>query len=95
MTLSTTAYLLLAKAGGRHNHHVERKRSLRREEIPERLEAFHEVLESSLGAGVRVVERQIAEKLYGRLGLKFIGRESWTLVNYVDDAKKDIRDEGT
>jgi len=48
-----------------------------------------------LGAGVRVVERQIAEKLYGRLGLKFIGRESWTLVNYVDDAKKDIRDEGT
>jgi len=73
-------------------HHVKRKRSLRREEIPERLEAFHEVLDTSLGAGARVIERLVAEKLYSRLDLKFVAHESWTLVNYVDNAKKDNGD---
>lgn len=69
-------------------HHVERNSSLRREEIPERLKDFHKALESLFGAGARVIERIVADRLYGKLGLKFEEHEGWTLVDYVNNAKR-------
>jgi len=69
-------------------HHVERSSSLRREEIPDKLEDFHTGLENLFGAGARVVERIIADRLYSKLGLKFEEHERRTLVDYVNDAKK-------
>jgi len=69
-------------------HHVERNSSLRREEIPDRLEDFHKGLESRFGAGARVIERIIADRLYSKLGLKFEELEGQTLVDYVNGAKK-------
>ncbi len=69
-------------------HHIERNSSLRREEIPDKLDDFHKGLESLFGAGARVIERIIVDKLYSELGLKFEEHEGRTLVDYVNRAKK-------
>lgn len=65
-------------------HHVER------DEIPEKLEAFHKALEESLGKAGYVLERLIAKNLYNQLGLSFRGYANWSLIDYVDDVKKRI-----
>lgn len=68
--------------------HIERNYKVKREEVPERLEAFHKALEGVLGAGAKVVERLIAKNLYQRLNLNFIEHEDWTLADYIRDAEK-------
>jgi hypothetical protein len=67
---------------------VERSYQLKREEIPEKLELFHKALRDLLAAGGEVLERLIAKNLYRRLDLNFNQHESWTLLDYVDEAKK-------
>jgi len=67
---------------------VERSYQLRREEIPEKLELFHKALRDLLAAGGEVLERLIAKNLYRRLDLNFNQHENWTLLDYVDEAKK-------
>lgn len=69
-------------------YYIEQSKSLRYEEIPERLEDFHRFLEGLFGSGARVIEKLIANKLYSQLGLSFEERENWTLVAYVANAKK-------
>lgn len=69
-------------------YHIQRNYQLRREEIPERLEAFHEVLLSLFGGGANVIEKLIVNKLYNRLDLGFEEHENWTIVDYVNYAKK-------
>lgn len=66
---------------------IEKNHGLKRAEIPERLEAFHKALESTLGMTAKTVERLIAKNLYLRLGLNFTPRPEWTLIEYVDHAK--------
>jgi hypothetical protein len=61
---------------------------VKREEIPDRLESFHEALRGMLGAGTKVIEKQIAKNLYSRLGLNFTAYANWTIVEYFDYAKK-------
>jgi hypothetical protein len=67
---------------------VERSYQIRREEIPEKLELFHKALRDLLAAGGEVLERLIAKNLYRRLDLNFNQHENWTLLDYVDEAKK-------
>jgi hypothetical protein len=67
---------------------VERSYQLRREEIPEKLELFHKALQDLLAASSEVLERLIAKNLYRRLDLNFNQHENWTLLDYVDEAKK-------
>jgi hypothetical protein len=67
---------------------LESKYQLKREEIPEKLDTFHKALQGLLGVGARVVERQIAKSLYATLGLNFTARNDWTIVEYIDHAKK-------
>lgn len=66
----------------------ERKCQVTREDIPQKMEAFHRVLESIFGHAVENVEKLIVKRLYQKLGLTFVNREDWTLVDYVDHAKK-------
>jgi hypothetical protein len=66
---------------------IEKDHGLKRTEIPERLEAFHKALESTLGMSAKTVERLTAKNLYQRLGLDFTPRPEWTLIEYVDHAK--------
>ncbi|MEM2896688.1 MAG: hypothetical protein QW265_03970 [Candidatus Bathyarchaeia archaeon] len=68
--------------------HIERNYGIKREEIPDRLKEFHEALIGLFGAGAKVIERLVAKSLYGKLGLSFEERESWSLIDYIEEAKK-------
>jgi len=68
-------------------YHVGKEFHVSREEIPERLEAFHEALDSIFGAGAKIIERSIARSLYIRFGLSFKEHEDWTLVDHVNEVK--------
>jgi hypothetical protein len=67
---------------------IERSYRLRREEIPEKLETFHQALQDLLGGGAKVMEKLIAKNLYRRLGLDFREHANWSIVDYVSHAKK-------
>jgi len=67
---------------------VEKSYGLKREDIPEKLEAFHRALEDLLGESAKVMEKLIARNLYKRLGLNFANHENWTLVDYANDIMK-------
>ena len=71
---------------------IERSYQIRREEIPEKLETFHQALQDLLGAGGKVMEKLIAKSLYRRLKLSFAQHDGWTLVDYVNHAKEMKRD---
>lgn len=67
---------------------IERSYHVRREEISEKLETSHRALQDLLGGGAKVMEKLIAMNLYRRLGLSLTEHENWTLVDYVNDAKR-------
>jgi len=67
---------------------IERSFQVKREEIPEKLPAFQNALQKLLGAAAKVMERLIAKNLYSRLGINFTEHAHWTLVEYVEHAKK-------
>lgn len=68
--------------------YVERNHQVEREDIPEKLEAFHKCLQGIFGVATNVIERLMAKRLYSKLGLSFESHENWTLVDYVNHAKK-------
>ena len=70
---------------------VESYYQMKRGEIPEKLDSFHGALVGLFGRGGSVVERLIAKKLYLTLQLRFEAHENWTLVDYVNHAKKAVR----
>jgi hypothetical protein len=65
---------------------------IKREEIPEKLPAFHQALLGLTRSVANVLERVIAKNLYTRLGLSFVNREDWSLVDYVNHVKERMRD---
>jgi hypothetical protein len=67
---------------------IERSYQFRREEIPEKLETFHQALQKLLSKSGKVMEKLIAKSLYRRLKLNFTEHDGWTLVDYVNHAKK-------
>jgi len=71
---------------------LERTYQLRREEIPEKLEIFHQALQDLLGGGAKVMEKLIAKNLYRRLELTFIEYANWSIVDYVNQAKTRVSD---
>jgi len=68
--------------------HIGMKYQVKREEIPEKLDVFCRASGGLFGAGAKVVEKLIARRLYSKLGLSFEEHENWTLVEYVNHAKK-------
>ncbi len=71
--------------------HIERNYAIRREEIPEHLETFHEALKEIFGRVSKVVEKFIAKHLYERLDLNFYAHPDWTLLEYIRCARKQAR----
>ena len=67
---------------------IERSYQIRREEIPEKVEIFHDALQDLLGTSAKVMERLIAKDFCSRLGLNFAENENWTLVDYVSYARR-------
>jgi hypothetical protein len=64
---------------------------IKREEIPQKLTAFHEALLELTRSVANVMERMIAKRLYSRVGLSYVNREDWSLVDYVNHAKEMMR----
>jgi hypothetical protein len=61
---------------------------IKREEISEKLLAFHQALRELVRSVAGVMERMIAKNLYSRIGLNFTQHDDWTLVDYVNHAKE-------
>lgn len=59
------------------------REGLRKHQIPEHLQRFDTFLEDSFGRGGRVIERQIAKRLYTQLGLELIEVPHYALTDYV------------
>jgi geranylgeranyl pyrophosphate synthase len=67
---------------------IERSCQIRREEIPEKLETFHQALQHLLDAGGKAMGKMIAENLYSSLEQKSAEHDGWTLLDYVNHARK-------
>jgi hypothetical protein len=71
---------------------IEKSYGLKREDIPEKLEAFHRALKDLLAESAKVMEKLIAKNLYRRLGLNFTEHANWSIVDYVNHARGEKRD---
>ncbi|MBS7626064.1 hypothetical protein KEJ51_03345 [Candidatus Bathyarchaeota archaeon] len=69
-------------------HHMENRFSIRRDEIPYRLEDFAEALRNILGSGGKVLLRLAVKILYAKLGLNFEEKSEWNFRDYVEYARK-------
>jgi len=64
---------------------LENKYSLKREEIPEKLEIFMEGLHEFFRSGAHMIEQSILEELHVKLGLKYKSRGNYRFMDYIDD----------
>ncbi len=69
---------------------IEERYQVKREEIPEKLDTFHKALQELLGGGAEILKRLIVKSLYSTLKLKLPENESWTFVEYVQNAKTQL-----
>jgi hypothetical protein len=66
--------------------HLERKCYMAREEMPQRLGEFCDILHVNFGKGGSTIERTIAKRFYSKLEKKFIDYPGYGLVDYVEKA---------
>jgi len=71
-------------------NNLEKNYSLKREEIPEKLEVFIGGLEEFLSSGAHVVEIIILKKVYSNLGFQCQIIEGYSFVDYMTKLKKNI-----
>jgi len=64
---------------------LESNYSLKREEIPEKLETFMEGLQEFFRSGAHMIEQTILKELYSNFGLRYKSREGYRFVDYIDD----------
>lgn len=64
---------------------LENNYSLKREEIPEKLETFMEGLHEFFRSGSHMIGQSILEELHVKLGLKYKGRKDYSFMDYIDD----------
>ena len=64
---------------------LENNYSLKREEIPEKLETFMEGLQEFFRSGAHVIEQSILRELHVKLGLKYKSREGYRFIDFIDD----------
>ena len=68
---------------------LEHRYAITRDELAYRTDTLFQVLETTFGlSGAKNVGNRIAQKLYRKLELPFHDRESYALLDYVEDAKK-------
>jgi hypothetical protein len=67
---------------------LEKKHAIARNRIPDRLNEFTAALETVFGAPCsKVLIKMIAKGLYSKLGLTFIERPDWRLLDYMTEAR--------
>jgi len=67
-------------------YHVEKRLKIKREGIPNNLQAFQRVLFDLFDQGAVVLERRIARVLYDQLGIEFVAHDGWSLMDYIEHA---------
>lgn len=68
--------------------HLEKKHSLKQEEIPKKLEVFVEGLEEFLSSGATVIEGMVLKKLCSNLGIDGLRKGRSDFVDCVAELKK-------
>ena len=71
--------------------HLQTVYSVPKDEVPNRLDTLLTALEKVFGASSQTITRAIARKFYLKLGLEFTNHPSYTLIEYVDEAKMKLR----
>lgn len=66
--------------------YLERKCYMSRDEIPERLGEFCNLLLENFGRGSKTIEKAVAKRFYAKLGKEFIDVYGLTLEDYVKKA---------
>jgi hypothetical protein len=68
-------------------YHVEKRLKIKREGIPNNLEAFHIALFDLFDKGAVILERRIARILYDQFGVEFVAHDGWSLLDYIKHAE--------
>ena len=71
-------------------NHLERNHSLKREEIPEKLEDFIRGLEEFLGSGAQVIQKMTLQKLYSCSGVRCQVKKGSSFIDYVAEIKNKL-----
>jgi len=61
---------------------LARTRSLARDEVPNHLDLFFDLLEQVWGKGSKTIGRRIAKKIYSKLGLEFVDIPNFEFADY-------------
>ena len=69
-------------------YYLENRHGVGRGEIPFKFEGFVKGLRSIFGEGANILVKMIAKRLYGKLGLPFEEKAGWSLIDYVEHARK-------
>jgi hypothetical protein len=84
----TIAELLSPKVAETLFEHLEKFYSIKKDEVPSRLDMLLLTLNTTFGSrSAQVVEKAIARRFYSRLGLEFSDDLQRTLVGYVENAE--------
>lgn len=67
---------------------ISKNYSLKREEIPKRLDKFIQCLYEMFGLGASIIEGEILKNLFYRLGLRFREKEGYDFLDYVEEARR-------
>lgn len=68
--------------------YLETDLSLKREEIPERIDLFKTGLKKFLSTGACVIQKIILERLYESYGLKLQEKQDWKFEDYIDELRR-------
>jgi hypothetical protein len=72
--------------------HMDRRYSIRREDLPEKADEFAEALRDMLGAASEVLLKYMARRLYAKLKLGYEEKPGWSFLDYVNHARKAVED---
>jgi hypothetical protein len=71
-------------------NYLEADLSLKKEEIPIKIDVFKTGLKKFLSTGACVIQKTILERLYESYGLKWKEKENWKFEDYIDDLRRQL-----
>jgi len=97
--VETIAAVLGRSVAAATSYYLHAFLGLSTENIPTHLKEFFNALTRSFGVGGEVLGRAIVRSLYAELSLSLVQNSNYSLVEYVEDAKKmflkGLKDKGT
>ncbi len=72
--------------------YLANRRALDREDIPERLDDFHECMQETFGPAAVAIEKNILTRFYRKLGSNFSGGTQFSFSDFADATKNGVQD---